>query len=97
MARTSEAITSHYAPIVIGLDYDYVRSHHIYRVALLKAIRRAGELGASTVYLGMGATLEKRRFGAVAEGRCAYVQASDHFAMEALAQIEADQRAAAAG
>jgi 7-keto-8-aminopelargonate synthetase-like enzyme len=86
----------HYSPLVIGLDYDYVRSHHVYRVALLKAIRRARQIGARRVYLGMGATLEKRRFGARVEPRCAYVQASDHFSMEVLAQLEADERGASA-
>jgi 7-keto-8-aminopelargonate synthetase-like enzyme/predicted N-acyltransferase len=84
----------HYSPLVIGLDYDYVRSHHIYRVALLKMMRRAVELGKKRVCWGMGATLEKRRFGAQVEPRCAYVQAKDHYAIEVLAQVEADARSA---
>jgi predicted N-acyltransferase len=84
----------HYSPLVIGLDYDYVESHHTYRVALLKMMRRAVELGKSRLYWGMGATLEKRRFGAAVQPRCCYVQAKDHYAMEVLAQFEADARGA---
>jgi hypothetical protein len=80
----------HYAPMVVGLDYDYVRSHHSYRQALRQALGRARELGATRVLLGMGATLEKRRFGARAETRCVFAQASDHYSIEVLATIEAD-------
>lgn len=80
----------HYSPLVVGLDYDYVLSHRAYRQSLLQAIRRGRALGAERVYLGMGAPLEKRRFGAVVERRCAYVRAADHYAMEVLANIEAN-------
>ena len=54
----------HYAPMVVGLDYDVVRSHGAYRQALRQAILRGRELGAKRVLLGMGATFEKTRFGA---------------------------------
>jgi 7-keto-8-aminopelargonate synthetase-like enzyme len=85
----------HYAPVVVGLDYDYVLSHRAYRQGLHRAIRRGRELGARRVLLGMGATLEKRRFGAKAEPRCAFVRATDHYAMEVMASLEADTGLAA--
>jgi 7-keto-8-aminopelargonate synthetase-like enzyme len=81
---------AHYAPLVVGLDYDFVRSHRSYRQGLHRAIRRGRELGAQRVLLGMGATLEKRRFGATVEPRCAFVRATDHYAMEVMASLEAD-------
>jgi hypothetical protein len=71
--------------MIVGLDYAYVRSHHSYRQALRQAVLRARERGARRVLLGMGAGLEKRRFGARAERRLAYVQVSDHYAQEVLA------------
>lgn len=80
----------HYAPMVIGLDYDYVTSHRAYRQALLQAIRRGRAHGARRVLLGMGAPLEKRRFGARPQRRAAFVQAVDHYGMEVLASLEAD-------
>jgi hypothetical protein len=86
----------HYAPLVVGLDYDYVLTHHSYRVALLTVLRRARAHRSGRILLGMGAPLEKRRFGARPERRSAYVQARDHFNMELLAQIEADAGAAGA-
>ena len=84
----------HYAPMVVGLDYDYVRSHGAYRQALRQAILRARELGAKRVLLGMGAAFEKTRFGAHAQQRVAFAQAADHYSQEVLAALAADARSA---
>jgi 7-keto-8-aminopelargonate synthetase-like enzyme len=84
----------HYAPMVIGLDYAYVRSHHSYRQALRQALLRARELGSRRVLLGMGAGLEKRRFGAHVQERVAFAQASDHYSAQVLAALAADARGA---
>jgi 7-keto-8-aminopelargonate synthetase-like enzyme len=79
----------HYAPMVVGLDYRYVRSHGAYRQALRHAIVRARELGSKRVLLGMGATFEKQRFGAHTQERVAFAQASDHYSAEVLAAFAA--------
>jgi 7-keto-8-aminopelargonate synthetase-like enzyme len=84
----------HYAPMIVGLDYAYVRSHHTYRQALRVALLRARELGARRVLLGMGAGFEKRRFGAHAQERVALAQASDHYSAQVLAALAADARSA---
>jgi hypothetical protein len=91
----SFAGAEHYAPMVIGIDYRYLDSHHVYRVTTLRVLRRARELGKRRLCLGMGASLEKRRFGARARPRCVYFQATDHYHLEVLAQLEADRGAAA--
>ncbi len=82
----------HYAPMIVGLDYDYVRSHHSYRQALRQALLRARTLGSRRVLLGMGAGLEKRRFGAHAQARVAFAQTSDHYSAQVLAAFAADAR-----
>jgi hypothetical protein len=84
----------HYAPMIVGLDYRYVRSHHAYRQALRQALLRARALGSRRVLLGMGAGFEKRRFGARAQERVAFAQASDHYSAQVLAALAADARAA---
>ena len=84
----------HYAPMVIGLDYEYVRSHHSYRQALRQALLRGRSLGARRILLGMGAGLEKRRFGAHAQERVAFAQASDHYSAQVLDALAADTRSA---
>ncbi|HET6550958.1 MAG TPA: aminotransferase class I/II-fold pyridoxal phosphate-dependent enzyme [Solirubrobacter sp.] len=84
----------HYAPMVVGLDYEYVRSHSAYRQALRRAIVRGRELGSKRVLLGMGATFEKSRFGAHVQGRVAFAQTNDHYSSEVLAALAADSRSA---
>jgi 7-keto-8-aminopelargonate synthetase-like enzyme len=85
----------HYAPMIIGLDYEHVRSDHSYRQALRQALLRARVHRSDRVLLGMGASLEKHRFGADLEHRCAYAQSGDHYSQEVLAGIEAESLAAA--
>ncbi len=84
----------HYAPMIVGLDYDYVRSHGAYRQALRQAIVRARALGSKRVLLGMGATFEKQRFGAHVQERVAFAQAADHYSAEVLAALAADSHGA---
>jgi hypothetical protein len=84
----------HYAPMIVGLDYEFVRSHHAYRQALRQSLLRARSLGSRMVLLGMGAALEKRRFGAHAQQRVAFVQASDHYSAQVLAALADDSRGA---
>jgi hypothetical protein len=84
----------HYAPMVVGLDYDVVRTHGAYRQAMRRAILRARELGSRRVLLGMGATFEKTRFGAHVQERVAFAQASDHYSSEVLAALAADTHGA---
>jgi predicted N-acyltransferase len=76
-----------YVPTVIGLDYEYVLSHETYRQSLYQAILRGKQFGASKLCLGMGATLEKERFGAVAEQRALYVQTLDQENSEFLLHV----------
>jgi 7-keto-8-aminopelargonate synthetase-like enzyme/predicted N-acyltransferase len=85
----------HYAPMIIGLDYEHVRSDHSYRQALRQSLLRARSLGSDRIMLGMGASLEKHRFGASVEHRCAYVQSGEHYSQEVLAGIAAEALAPA--
>jgi hypothetical protein len=79
----------HYAPMIVGLDYDYVHSHGVYRQAMRQALLRARAVGARRILFGMGAPLEKQRFGAQTLHNYAYVQSSDHYSHEVLAALEA--------
>jgi 7-keto-8-aminopelargonate synthetase-like enzyme len=86
---------SHYAPMIIGLDYEHVRSDHSYRQALRHALLRARVHRSDRILLGMGASLEKHRFGATSEHRCAYAQSGEHYSQEVLAEIAAESLAGA--
>ncbi|HEU0301128.1 MAG TPA: GNAT family N-acetyltransferase [Longimicrobium sp.] len=76
----------HYAVFMCGVDYAYVAGTQTgaYRQLLLQMTRRARELGARTLHLGMDAETEKQRFGAVAHPTCAYVLALEHDAGDQL-------------
>jgi 7-keto-8-aminopelargonate synthetase-like enzyme len=79
-----------YAAMMVGLDYRYVETHGLYRQLLRQMIRRAEHHQASRLLLGMGAAAEKQRLGAKSQERCGYIQASDLFNFEVLAQLQAD-------
>jgi len=61
-----------------------------YRASLAAALARAEALGLRRVRLGMGAPLEKRRFGARALPRKVWFQARDHFHADVLALLAGD-------
>jgi 7-keto-8-aminopelargonate synthetase-like enzyme len=77
----------HVAPLFVGLDYAFVSTHASYQVLLLQALRSALRRGARLVRFGMGADLQKARFGAHREKRWAYVAASETFNADVLARL----------
>lgn len=77
----------HVAPVFVGLDYAYVPTHSSYQVLLLQALRSAQRRGARMVRFGMGADLQKARFGARRERRWAYVQAGETYNSDVLAHL----------
>jgi len=79
--------TAHLQPVIVGLDYRYVASHHTYQQTLWQAIRRARHLGIPTVLYGMSADLQKSRFGATPQARWVYVQPTDTYHSAMLTQI----------
>lgn len=76
-----------YVPMVIGLDYAYVHAHGLYRQCLRHVVLRARALGLPRVLFGMGAPLEKRRFGARPTARVYYVRADDPYSFDAIQQL----------
>jgi len=77
----------HVVPLFVGLDYAYVPTHSSYQVLLLQALRSAQRRAAGVVRLGMGADLQKARFGARREKRWAYVAADETYNADVLAHL----------
>jgi 7-keto-8-aminopelargonate synthetase-like enzyme len=86
---------SHVQPVFVGLDYDYVASHHAYQQTLWQAVRAAQRNGAGRVLFGMSADLQKARFGARPERRWLYVQPTDSYQADVLGKLT--EAVAAAG
>lgn len=80
-----------YCPMFLGLNYDYLHSHKVYRQALYQTVERANQLGVNSIYLGMGASIEKRRLGAYKVPKVTYLQADDNYKMEVLGFMEIEE------
>ncbi|MCB0524594.1 MAG: GNAT family N-acetyltransferase [Lewinellaceae bacterium] len=76
-----------YDALIVGLDYNYVRSHNIYKQMLYLTVWRAWELGCSEIDLAYTAELEKKKVGARPVETIAFVQAMDHFNHAVIASI----------
>tara|TARA_R110000868_G_scaffold54251_1_gene169853 strand:- start:3237 stop:5633 length:2397 start_codon:yes stop_codon:yes gene_type:complete len=73
-----------YVPAFVGLDYNYNKKYHTYRQLLFQTIKRASKLKMAKIDMGMTASFEKRKLGAIVEEKFAYIQAGDNYTLELL-------------
>lgn len=73
---------NHYTPFIVGLDYDYLNSHHIYKQTMFQMVKRGNDLNKSTVYLGLTADFEKQKYLAKTIHLNAFVKLDDTYNME---------------
>jgi hypothetical protein len=76
-----------YSIMAVGLDYNYVLNYGAYRQALYQSVIRAHDLECDKLYLGMDASIEKRKFGAQIKPQSVYIQANDNFNMELIGTV----------
>jgi hypothetical protein len=77
----------HVQPVLVGLDYTYVASHHAYQQTLWQTMRSAQRHGAERVLFGMSADLQKSRFGARPVRRWVYVQPTESYQNDVLLRL----------
>lgn len=75
---------NNYCPVVIGLNYDYNAKYFCYRQALFQLLKRARQLKANIVYLGMDASIEKQKMGAIVIPKSIYIQANNNYNMDVI-------------
>jgi len=75
--------------LLVGMDYGVADSKSLYTQVLSNVVRRAKEVGAARVGLGLGSETMKQRFGARAESRVMYVQSMDTFQRDVLDLVRA--------
>ena len=80
-----------YVPSFVGMDYDYLTKYHIYRQLLYQTIKRAIALNFKQIDLGMTASFEKRKLGAIVQEKFAYIQTSDNYTLELMGILEGHQ------
>jgi 7-keto-8-aminopelargonate synthetase-like enzyme len=91
-SQKSDAIASfwcfkgedHYCALLIGLDYDYLKTHHVYKQIIFQSVKRANELNKETIYIGFSSDYEKQKYGSVAIPTYAYIKVDDTFNMEVI-------------
>ena len=76
MGRQCDGI---YYAMILGLNYDYLKTHSIYRHTLYQVIKRANKLGCQKLHLGFSASIEKRKLGAIPIPKIALLQYKDDF------------------
>ena len=72
----------HYCPFVVGMNYDYLESHQIYKQAVFQMVKRGNDLNKNIVYLGLSADYEKRKYGAKTIESYAFIKVDDIYNFE---------------
>lgn len=86
----------HYGALVVGLDYDYVLEHGVYRQMIFQMIRQAKARDMRVLHLGMDADVEKSRYRTTIVKNCVYVHSRENYNAAVLRDIVAEVGAAAA-
>jgi predicted N-acyltransferase len=73
-----------YSGIMLGLDYDYLKSHDLYKQILYRTRKRAEDIGCEQIYLGFTASEVKQKFGAIGIPQVSMIQMKDHYNLSVL-------------
>jgi len=68
-----------YHGLYLGINYDYLHSHKIYRQTLYQMVQRTIALNCETLVLGFSADFEKRKLGATTTSKIAFTQFKDNY------------------
>lgn len=79
---------NNFTPMIIGMNYLYLKDYYIYRQSLYQMVKRAKALNSKLIYYGMEATVEKQKFGAHVLSTSMYLQAEDNFNMELISLLK---------
>jgi 7-keto-8-aminopelargonate synthetase-like enzyme len=73
---------NHYSPLIMGLNYDYIESHQIYKQSIFQIVKRGNYLNKSKTYLGFSAEFEKTKYLANVIPIYAFIKVDDTYNME---------------
>ncbi len=74
----------YYNGILLGFDYNYLKTHDIYKQILYRTRLRAEELNCDRIYLGFTASEVKQKFGAIGIPQISMIQMKDHYNLSVL-------------
>ena len=73
-----------FTPLVMGLNYDYIDSHHIYKQAVYQMVKRGNDLKKGKSYLGFSADFEKQKYLSKTIPMFAYMKVDDTYNLETI-------------
>lgn len=76
-----------YIPLVIGMNYDYLRSLKVYKQSLYQIVKRSLLLNKELVLMGFGAATEKRKMNAKAIRTFGYFLFRETYNLDVLSNI----------
>ena len=68
-----------YNAMLVGLDYNFVKSNNTYKQILYQTVVRAKSLNCDTLDLAYTAEMEKKKVGAIPQPTFAFIMALEHF------------------
>lgn len=77
-----------YCPTIVGLNYDVNDEYSGYRQTLFQLTQRASKKKYHKLYLGMDASIEKKKVGAKIYPKSVYIQADNNFNMELISLLK---------
>lgn len=72
----------HYIPFIMGLNYEYIETHQLYKQAVFQAVKRGNQLGKEVIYCGFSADSEKQKYGAKSITKYVFMKVDDTYNME---------------
>lgn len=76
-----------YCPLIIGLNYDYNKTHRLYKQVMYYMVKRGNDLGKSITFLGLSSDYEKQKYGAKLETINAYVKVDNTYNLDLIATL----------
>jgi hypothetical protein len=73
-----------YCFLLTGLDYHFLEKYELYSQILLQIVKRSIELKSHYTFLGFTASQNKRKFGAEAKSKVAFIQMKDSYNMSVI-------------
>lgn len=77
----------HACPLVVGLNYDYIKSHHLYKQIMYYMVKRGNDLGKSKSYLGLTSDYEKQKYGAKLVPVFGYIKVDNMYNLDLLSSL----------
>lgn len=77
----------HICHLILGLNYDYNESHHLYKQIMYRMVKRGNDLEKSKIYLGLTADYEKQKYGAKSVALLGYIKVDDMYNLDLLSSL----------